>query len=224
MNIEIYYKPAHAVARVVLNQGESIVAESGAMVSMSNTIQIQTAAGGIMSGLKRMLAGESFFRNTFLADSGPGEVLLAPPLCGDLTVLPVEGTGWFIQSSSYLASTPGIEITSKLGGFKTFFAGEGVFLLKAFGQGQVVVGAYGGLERVDVEGQMIIDTGHLVAWQDTPELTYRVTKAGSGWIASWMSGEGLVCEFTGHGTVWIQSRNPSGVGRLIGRLLPPRKS
>ncbi|MBK7584043.1 MAG: TIGR00266 family protein [Myxococcales bacterium] len=222
MQIDIQYRPAHSLAKVSLEPNESVVAESGAMVGMSTNVQMQTQAGGLMSGLKRMFGGESFFRNTFSATNGPGEVLLAHSLCGDMVVLDLTAPGYFIQSSSYIASTPNVNIETKVGGFKTFFAGEGVFVLQATcqGPGQVLVGAFGGIQELVCDGSLVIDTGHLVAWDST--LTYSVGKSGSGWLASYLSGEGLVCHFQGQGRIWIQTRNPASYGQEIGSLLPPR--
>ncbi|MBI3200601.1 MAG: TIGR00266 family protein [Polyangiaceae bacterium] len=222
MNFDIQYRPAHSLAKVSLNPGEAVVAESGAMVGMSTNVQMQTQSGGVMSGLKRMFGGESFFRNTFTAANGPGEVLLAHSLCGDMVVLEMTGAGYFIQSSSFIASTPNVNIETKVGGFKSFFAGEGVFVLQAScqGPGQVLVGAFGGIQELQCDGSLVIDTGHLVAWDAT--LTYTVGKSGSGWVASFLSGEGLVCHFQGQGRIWIQTRNPAGYGQAIGALLPPR--
>lgn len=223
MNIEVLYRPAHTMAKVTLDAGESVVAESGAMVGTSGNVAMATQAGGLKKGLKRLFGGESFFRNTFTAQGGAGEVLLAQSLCGDMMTLDCGESPWFIQSSSYVGGAPTVDLNTKLGGFKTFFAGEGLFVLRASGAGPVIIGSYGALERVDVDGELLIDTGHLVAWQDTPELTYKVGKAGSGWIASFLSGEGLACRFKGHGTVWIQTRNASEFGKIVGALLPAKK-
>lgn len=224
MDIEILYRPAHTLARVVLGPGDQIEAESGAMVSMDANVQMTTSAGGFKKGLKRLFGGESFFRNTFGVSGGSGQVLLAPALCGDMTVLDCGTASWFIQSSAYVAGHKTVQLDTKLGGFKSFFGGPGLFVLRASGQGSVIAAAFGALERVDVDGELTVDTGHLVAWEDRPDLTYKVTKAGSGWIASFLSGEGLVCNFSGRGTVWVQTRNPSAYGQLIGRLLPPKKN
>ena len=222
MHIQIDYRPAHSLARVVLAPNESVVAESGAMVGMSTNVAMQTQSGGLMSGLKRMFGGESFFRNTFTAQGTQGEVLLAHSLCGDMYQLEMTEAGYFIQSSSFIASTPNVNIETKVGGFKSFFAGEGVFVLKATAQGpgQVLVGAFGGIQELVCDGSLVIDTGHLVAWDAS--LTYNVGKSGSGWIASFLSGEGLVCHFSGQGRIWIQTRNPSGYGQAVGKHLPPR--
>ncbi len=223
MDIQIGSRPAQAMAQVTLQDGEQIRAESGAMVGMSTNVQMQTGAtGGIMKGLKRMFGGESFFQNTYTAQ-GTGEVLLAHSLCGDIHTLEMTQAGYFIQSSSYIASQPWVEIETKLGGFKSFFAGEGVFVLKAISQhpGQVLVGAFGGIQELHCDGNMVIDTGHLVAWDAT--LEYKVGKSADGWIASFFSGEGLVCHFSGQGRIWIQTRNPQEYGQMVGRMLPPRE-
>jgi len=84
-----------------------------------------------------------------------------------------------------------------------------------------LIGGFGGIEEVLCDGSMVIDTGHLVAWD--AELEYSIGKSGSGWIASWLSGEGLVCHFRGRGRIWIQSRNPAAYGGRVGALLPARK-
>lgn len=223
MQIRVDYRPAHSLAAVALAPGESIVAESGAMVGMSTSVTMQTQSGGLMSGLKRMMGGESFFRNTFTAGAHPGEVLLAHSLCGDMVTLDMTSAGYLVQNSSFIASTSNVNLETKVGGFRTFFAGEGVFVLKATaaGPGQLLVGAFGGIQELVCDGNLVIDTGHLVAWDAT--LEFSVGKSGSGWLASFLSGEGLVCHFTGQGRIWIQTRNPSAYGRAVGTLLPPRR-
>ena len=224
MDIQIGYRPAQALARVILDNGEQIRAESGAMVGMSTNVHMETGmTGGMMGGLKRMFGGESFFQNTFTAQGGQGEVLLAHSLCGDIVNLEMSPQGFFIQSSSYIASSPWVNCETKVGGFKSFFAGEGVFVLKATAQqpGQVLVGAFGGIQELHCDGDLVIDTGHLVSWDAT--LEYSVGKSASGWIASFLSGEGLVCHFKGQGRIWIQTRNPNEFGSTVGRMLPPRE-
>ena len=225
MQIDIAYRPAHALARVSLQHGEQIMAESGAMVGMTPNVSMQTGStGGLMGGLMRMFGGESFFRNTFTAANGPGEVLLAHGLPGDMAVLEMTPQGYYLTSSTFIASSPTVQINTKLGGFKSFFSGEGAFVMQATSQqpGQLLIGAFGGVQQLNCDGNMVIDTGHLVAWDAT--LQYKVGKSGAGWIASFLSGEGLVCHFQGQGRIWIQSRNPVEYGRDIGGMLPPRRS
>lgn len=224
MHFEIAYRPGQSMARAVINPGEQLVAESGAMVGMSTNVQMQTSSGGVAAGLKRLFGGESFFRNTYTAQGGPGEVLLGQTLCGDMIALDMTPEGYFVQSASFIASSASVNVDTKVGGFRSFFAGEGVFVLKATasGPGQLLVGAFGGIQELRCDGNIVIDTGHLVAWDAT--LQYKVGKSADGWLDSMLSGEGLVCHFSGQGRIWIQTRNPVEYGRGVGALLPPREA
>ncbi|HLM75250.1 MAG TPA: TIGR00266 family protein [Polyangiaceae bacterium] len=222
MQVNLLYRPSQALAQVWLQNGESITAESGAMVGMSTNVQMQTQSGGFLKGLKRMFGGESFFRNTFTSYNGNGEVLFATPLTGDMAVLDVGHKQWNVQNSAFIACSPSVDVKTKSGGFKGLFSGAGLFTLETHGQGQMIIGAFGALEAIQVDGSMVIDTGHLAAWEST--LNYRVGKSGAGWIASWLSGEGLVCHFEGQGTVYLQSRNAAEYGSTIGKLLPARQN
>jgi uncharacterized protein (TIGR00266 family) len=221
MQVNVLYRPSQTIAQCWLAPNESVVAESGAMVGMSTNVQIQTQSGGVMSGLKRMLGGESFFRNTFTAAGGQGEVLFATSLCGDMTTLDVGETGWFLQNSTYVASTPDVKVETVSGGLRGMFSGAGLFALQCSGQGQVIVGAFGAIEKIPIDGSLVIETGHLVAWQST--LQYKLVAATSGWVGALLSGQGMVCEFSGSGYALIQTRNTQAYGRAIGKLLPPRK-
>lgn len=119
-----------------------------------------------------------------------------------------------IQASSFLASHPGLNVKLKFGGLKSLFGGEGLFLMRAEGQGDLFINAYGGIRELDLNGPFIVDTGHIVAFEES--LTFDVKKVG-GWKSTILSGEGLVCEFNGKGKLWMQTRN---VGGLVGWLRP----
>lgn len=231
MQIEINHRPAYAMAKVVLDAGESLVAEGGAMVSMDTHVQIETSAakkdsggglmGGLMSGLKRLVAGESFFQNTFTAQGAAGSVTLAPKHVGDVVDYTMDGScGLVLQSTAYLCSAPTVEIDAKWGGSKSFFGGEGLFMLKASGQGPIVFNSFGAIKEIDVTGDFIVDNGHIVAFEDT--LSFTNTKFGSGFLQSILGGEGLVCRFSGSGKLWIQTRNPQGFGEALASKLPLR--
>jgi uncharacterized protein (TIGR00266 family) len=222
MQVNILYRPSQTIAQCWLGAGESLLAESGAMMGMSTNVQMTTQAGGFMKGLKRMFGGESFFRNTFTAGGGQGEVLLTTPLCGDMTVLDCGQTQWLIQNSCYVGSSAGVDVQTQSGGLKGLFSGAGLFVLATQGMGQCIVGSFGAIEPVQVNGEMVIDTGHCVAWDS--RLQYKVGKSGAGWIASFLSGEGLVMHFSGQGTIFVQTRSTSAYGQTIGQLLPPREN
>jgi uncharacterized protein (TIGR00266 family) len=227
MHFDIQYRPAHSLATAHLEPGESVRAEASAMVSMTRNLVIRTdgpaGRGGIVRSFKRaMLGGESFFTNTFTARDTPGHVSLAPALAGDMLAIELRrGEPLYIQGSSYVAAPDSVELDTRWQGFKGFLSGESLFFLEATGVGPVVVNAFGAIETLDLDGELIVDTGHLVAFSSGIE--YQVTKASRGWITSYLSGEGLVLRMAGHGRVYLQSRNPKEYGRSVGALLPPRQ-
>ena len=137
MEFVIEYRPAYALGIVKLDQGDAIQAEAGAMVSMSDTIAVDSdVAGGILRGFKRsVLGGESFFLNTFTAEEAAGEVTVAPALPGDMAAVELAGSTLLVQSGSFLAASPEIDIDTSWGGAKTFFSREGLFLLRCSGTG-----------------------------------------------------------------------------------------
>ncbi|MGH2558004.1 MAG: TIGR00266 family protein [Thermomicrobiales bacterium] len=207
MNTDVLYQPSYALARVTLGGGEQIRAEGGAMVSMDDGVTVETAAtGGFMKSIRRAIGGESFFQNTFSAGPNGGEVTLAPQLTGDIMVMPLNGE-LIVQSGSYLASELAIEVSTKWGGAKSFFGGEGLFMLRCAGQGTLIVSSYGAIHTVALEAgrRYTVDTGHIVAFDG--HMTYDVRKVGS-WKATILSGEGFVADFEGPGVIHLQSRSP----------------
>ncbi len=217
MKITLEQGPSFTVARVALAQGEQVRAEAGAMVSMSATLDIETKMqGGLFGALARkVLASESFFQNTFTAARGPGEVLFAPSVTGDVRVREMRGEDFVLTSGAYLASDTRVGLETKWGGAKTFFAREGLFLLRAYGEGPLLFACYGALVEVDVPPDgYVVDTGHVVAFE--PSLQWQVRKVG-GMKSFLLSGEGLVCHFTGRGRVWVQTRS---LDAFIGTIAP----
>jgi uncharacterized protein (TIGR00266 family) len=224
MQVDINSGPAFAFGEITLPAGGAVRVEAGAMAMTRGDVQIATSTqGGFMQGLKRSLGGESFFVNDFTSQSG-GVVAVAPALPGDMALVPMSGSGsLLVQSGSWIASDPSIDVDSKWGGGKTFFSGEGLILLKCSGQGDLLVSAYGAIRSHELAaGEVItLDTGHVVAFDDTVQFTVR--KAGS-WKSTILGGEGLVTDFTGPGRVWLQTRSSSDlVGWLVSKLPPSRK-
>lgn len=220
MQIEVRYQPSYSLAVVDLAEGEPIQAESGAMVSMTSNIRIDTAMkGGLFGAVKRkLLGGESLFANTFTPESGPGQITLAPSLPGDIRTLRLEGQTLYIQSGSFLASRPEVALDVQWGGARTFFGSEGLFLLRAEGSGEVILSSYGAIHAVEVtpDRPYIVDTGHVVAFGDG--LEFSVQRVGS-WKSTLLSGEGVVCTFRGSGTVYLQTRSTQAfLSWLIPRL------
>lgn len=203
MRHEILGRPDYAVARVHLEQGESIWAESGAMIAHTGLAVETSARGGALAGLARKaFTGETFFQNRWVADSGPGHVDLAPGVPGDVLHLPLDGR-LIVQRGSYLACAEGVEVSTEMGGVRAFLAEGSIFLLHASGVGDLFLASYGAIEEIQVDGEYRIDNGHLVAWETT--LDHSIERVGS-WKATILSGEGIVVGFRGRGRVWIQTR------------------
>ncbi|MBD3399390.1 MAG: TIGR00266 family protein [Candidatus Coatesbacteria bacterium] len=210
MDYELLYRPNFTLAKVMMGPGEQVTAEAGAMVSMSADMEMKTKGrGGIGKSLLRsMVGGESFFQNTFSAGPNGGEVTLAPPYPGDIIQLQMAGNAIMAQSGAYIFDSGEIDIDTKFGGGKMFFSGEGLFLLKIAGHGDVFLSAYGAVHMIELgEGEeYVVDTGHIVAFDES--CNFKITKVSRGLKSLFFSGEGFVCRFSGPGRVWIQTRNP----------------
>ena len=213
MNYEILHQDAFPVVRCDLSQGESIRAESDAMVAMSANLDVSGSMGdkGFFGGLARkFLAGESFFFQRITATRGPGSVLLGHPAPGGIIDVELDGSyGLRVQKDGWLASEESVEIDTKMQNImQGLFSREGFFVVNLRGKGKVFLSSFGAIHAINLADgeEIIIDNGHLVAWPDYME--YKIEKASNGWFSSITSGECLVCRFRGPGPVLIQTRNP----------------
>ncbi|MCP4604372.1 MAG: TIGR00266 family protein [Proteobacteria bacterium] len=222
MKNTIKHGPAYAMATVDLGPGETVTVEAGSMVGMSDGLQIKTHIGGNKIGflgaifnfflalIRKFLGGETLFVNTYSPPRGDeGKVLIAPALPGDIVHYELDGArSLIVQGSSYLASTDSVAVKTKFGGLKSLFSGEGVFWLNCKGMGHLWINCYGAIHEIDVNGSYIVDTGHVVAFDDS--LDYKIKGSGS-LKSTLLSGEGLTMHFHGHGKLFIQSRNMGGM-------------
>jgi uncharacterized protein (TIGR00266 family) len=115
-----------------------------------------------------------------------------------------------------------VELKARWEGLKGFFSGEGLVLQQATGHGDLWFNTFGAILEIDVRGEYVVDTGCIVAFEDT--LGYRVTTmprpSGGGFLKTFLfGGEGLVCRFSGNGRLWIQTR---GIGPFLGWVHPFR--
>jgi len=232
MKFGIKYNPSFAMLGIGLGPEESVRVEAGSMVGMSADMNVETSlnasygadggGGGFLKGLvvataRKFLGGETLFINTYTAGEKGGQLMVAPALSGDIIHYPLKGDTLMVQASSYMASSPGVGMELKFGGLSTLFGGEGLFLIKTHGNGDLFVNSYGAVKTIDIDGSFIIDTGHIVAFEES--LDFEVRRIGS-WKSTMLSGEGLVCEFKGKGRLYYQTRN---LGAMIGwltKLLP----
>ncbi len=224
-SFQMLYTGSNAMLKVNLASGESIKAESGAMVSMSSTIDVDgKLEGGLLGGLGRMLSGEKFFFQTLKASRGAGEVLLAPSYIGDVKAIEISGsTPYTVQKDGFFAGSNSLNISTKMQNLaKGLFSGEGFFVMEVTGNGLLFVSSFGAIHEINLQAgeEVIIDNQHLVAWPSN--IQFNIEKASGGWISSFTSGEGLVCRFKGPGKVLIQTRNASSFGSWISRYIPAK--
>lgn len=217
MKYEIVDAPDFGLLKLTLEAGEKVVGESGAMVAMGDAIKVQTQMrGGLLAAAKRkLLGGESLFQNTFIATSPAQELYLAPPAEGDLRARELaRGETFFLQSGNYLAHV-GDELTldTKWGGVRSFFGGIGFFMLRIVGPGTLFYASYGAIHEVPVgSAGYTCDTGHIVGFTDG--LEYSVRTFG-GFKGLFFSGEGLVCDFEGNGSLFVQTRNAPSLAAFL---------
>jgi len=218
MKHEIRNGPDFASLHLTLDEGDQVVTEAGAMMGMSGAISLETnMKGGLGGAFKRALGGESMFLNTYTATGSGQRLDLAPSSPGSVVHLGLAGNAVMMQSGAYMASTTGVEVDSKWQGAKGFFSGEGLFLLRCSGDGDLWISSYGAIHQVDVSGSYVVDTSHIVGFDEG--LTYSVRKGG-GMKSLFLSGEGLVCEFTGSGRLWIQTRNAPALASFLHPFRP----
>jgi uncharacterized protein (TIGR00266 family) len=227
MKHELLCQPAATAIRFSLEQGDELTCEVGAMIAMTKGITVETTSksrggsGGIMKGLKRMFSGENFFLNHFTAQQSNQSLIIGPTMLGDCIHHTLSGGAMIVQGSSWVASDSGIQIDTTWQGFSSaFFSGESMFWVKCSGAGNLFLSSYGAIYSVEVDGEYTVDSGHIVAFEDT--LQFRIGKAGKSLIGSFLGGEGLVCKFSGRGTLYCQSHNPPSLGKLLGPKLKPR--
>lgn len=222
MKTRIFDQGAFASLEVELEKGESIKAESGAMVSMDASIEMDgNAEGGLLGGLGRMLAGEKFFLQTLTAVEKSGKVILAPTLLGNIQEIELNEEVYNVQKDGFFAGDTGLNISTKMQNLaRGLFSGEGFFVLKVSGSGKLFVSSFGGIVKVDIpkNSDYIVDNAHLVAWPDS--MGFKIEKASKGILNSLKSGEGLVVRFKGPGTIYIQTRNSRGFGSWVKQFIP----
>lgn len=222
-------QPDFATLRVFLKPGESVLAEPSAMATMSPNVKlVSSVKGGALGALSRTFSGESIVLNTFTAEGGEGEVWFAPGPMGDMRHVRLSGNTLVMQRGAFVASSEGVKLNAKWQGMSGFFNGEGLVLQSAEGDGDIFFNTFGSILEIDVKGSYVVDTGCIVAFEDT--LSYKVTtlpKPGGGMNLKsfFFGGEGLVCKFSGQGRLWIQTRNIAPMLRWVQpfRPLPKKK-
>lgn len=209
MKYTIDEAPSYSILEMELEPGERIVTDGGAMTWMSNLTASTNMTGGILSGIKRAVGGESIFLNTYTAGSGGGSIGLAPGDPGMIIAHDLSGD-LYLQKGAFIACQEGVSTDLKFQGLSGFF-NVGLLSMRLTGRGKAFFAGYGDVEAIDVDGDVIVDNGHVVAWEPTLEyeLSYRRG------VRNFLFAEGMMLRFYGKGRLWVQSRNPMALADFM---------
>lgn len=216
---------------IILDPGEAVIAEAGAMMYMAQTIRMETRFGDpskqqgafekVLDAGKRVLTGESLFLTVFTAGGAErATVSFAAPYPGKIIPMHVGELGGEVicQKDAFLCAAMGIDIgiAFQRNIATGLFGGEGFILQRLRGDGLAFVHAGGTIHRKELAGgeTLRLDTGCLVAFQ--PSVKYDIAFTG-GIKNTVFGGEGLfLTTLTGPGSVWMQSLP---FARLAGRII-----
>lgn len=213
MEIDIVGNPDYGQLRLRLRPGERFIAEGGSMAWMDSGVQSKArmVGGPGKALLRKVVGGESLFVGEYSTDRG-GEAAFSPAQPGTVMRRTLNGDSFILTAGSFMACTPGVELSTKFGGARALFSGEGLFLIECSGRGDLFFNAYGSIIEKEIDGSLVVDTGHVVAWE--PALSYTIQGMG-GIKSTLLSGEGLVMRFSGSGTVYLQTRTMQGIASWL---------
>lgn len=210
-----------------LKKGESVYTESGGMAWMRGTIDMDTTTrGGVMSGLGRMLSGESLFLTTYTCQSPDGLITFTPEIPGKVLVRTLNaGESLICQKDAFMCAEDSVELEMhfrrKLG--TGLFGGEGFILQKVTGPGVVFLEIPGEVRDFTLSAgeKMRVDPGHIAAFE--PTVDYDIERV-KGVRNVFFGGEGLfLATLKGPGKIWLQSLPISNLAAKLSRYMPSSK-
>lgn len=226
MKFKITPSDAYPTAIISLHQNEKILIENGSMLYHNGEVELEgkmnsngkSGLKGALGALGRSItSGESVFITKVTGHSDQAEIAVAPSTPGQIRELPIGTKQWRLNTGAFLACDASVSYTMvKQQVAKAVFAGTGgLYVMETAGEGTMLINGYGDIIELTVDGNkpFTVDNSHVIAWESS--LDYSI-KAASG-VIGFKTGEGLVNEFRGHGTVLIQSRN---IETLASKLSP----
>lgn len=213
------------VAICEVENGETLICESGAMSWMSPNMQMETTGGGVGKIFGRVFSGENMFQNHYTAQNGPGMIAFASKFPGSIRTYEITPSSpIIIQKGAFLASTSDVDLSvhfqKKLGA--GFFGGEGFIMQKLSGNGIAFIEIDGyAVEYTLAPGQqMVIDTGYLAMMDATVQMDIQQIKGVKNVL---LGGESLFNTLvTGPGRILIQTMPISNFAANIAALIPSR--
>ena len=215
MNFYLTQSSAFPLVEITLAKDEEVMIERGSMVYHIGGVTLEgkmNSDGGGLGGLlkamgRSMVSGESFFITRARGLNDGAKLAIAPGIPGAIRALQVGSQQWRINDHAFLAcdSSVSYEMKRQSAGKAVFGGTGGFFVMESKGTGTMLINSYGDILEINMDGStpLIVDNIHVVAWSSTLDYNIRVASG----IFGFTTGEGLVNEFHGKGTVMIQTRN-----------------
>ena len=219
------------IVEINLQNNETVKIERGSMAYMSNvTIEgkmnsNKKGLGGVLGAIGRSLtSGESMFITEATGTSHDGLLGIAPSIPGKIVCLEVNSQNhYYLNNGAFLACDNSVSYEMKTQSVgKALFGGTGgFFVMHTFGQGDLLINAYGDIMEINVDDAhpITIDNEHVVAWDDSLDYEIKIASGTFGFT----TGEGLVNVFHGNGKVYIQSRNLHSLADALTPFIPKTK-
>ena len=223
MNYTMTQGTAFPLVEIALAQGEEIQIERGCMVYHSGDVSLEgkmnsnsSGLGGLVKALGRsMVSGESMFITRARGLANGARIAIAPGAPGAIRELKLGAQQWRLRDEVFLACDAGVSYEMKRQSFgKALLGGTGgFFIMESRGTGSMLVSSYGDILELQLNGSrpFVVDNTHVVAWSTTLDYDIRVASGTFGF----KTGEGLVNEFRGSGTVLIQTRNIQALASML---------
>ena len=142
-----------------------------------------------------------------------------------MRVLELDGsTTWFAEKDAFVAAEAGVNFDIAFSGLRQGMSGgEGFVLEKFSGTGSLIIAGAGNFIDVnpaDYGGQLKVDTGCVVAWDDN--ISYGIQRVGAlnkqGIMNAVFGGEGMsLATLTGNGRVILQSMTINALASALSK-------
>lgn len=217
---------AMPAVEVLLNNGESMYTQSGAMAWMSDGLTLDSnVKGGLARGIGRMFSGESLFMATYTATRQNCMIAFASTVPGKIIPVQVDKSNTLIcQKGAFLCAEPSVEL--KVIFSKKFsaglFGGEGFILQQINGNGMVFLEIDGDVVEKDLApGEVLkVDSGNIAAFESSVKYEVETVK---GLTNVFFAGEGLfLTRLTGPGKVFLQTINFNDFAGKIAKFIPSK--
>ncbi len=207
----------------MLDEGETMISERGAMSWMSPNMEMKTSGGGLGKMFGRAFSGEAMFQNFYTAVGGPGMIAFASSFPGSIRAVDITpDKPVVVQKSGFLASESGVELSvffqKKIAA--GFFGGEGFIMQKLSGHGKAFLEIDGSTVEYELkEGQkLVVDTGYLAMMDATCTMDVQTVKGVKNVL---FGGESLFnTVVTGPGRVILQTMPITNFAGAISSVLP----